>query len=154
MSVADIEALDIPFELKQKLEPYAGRIGQDAVNFLNNRPLHLTQDEAHTLDRIAAQNTIENVANRFNTAAPGNVFAGLPLEARTAITDIAYQYGPNLGQRMPNFWSDITEGRWNNVIQKLRNFGDRYPTRRSAEADLLQQAVERGDLRSYVQTSL
>jgi nucleoid-associated protein YgaU len=50
---------------------------------------------------------------------------------------------------MPNFWSDVTEGRWESVIQKLRDFGDRYPSRRNAEADLLQGAFERGDFRDY-----
>ena len=146
MSAADIAALDIPQGLKQKLAPYAGRIGQNAVNFLSSHPLHLTQDEANTLDRVVTQNTIGGVANRFNLAAPGNSFANLPPAARTVVTDIAYQYGSNLAQRMPNFWSDVTAGRWDSVAQKLRNFGDRYSTRRNAEADLLQGAMQRGDL--------
>jgi hypothetical protein len=150
MSVADIGALDIPQGLKQKLAPYAGLIGQNAVNFLNNHPLYLTQDEANALDRVVTQNTIGGVANRFNLATPGNSFTDLPPAARTVVTDMAYQYGSNLAQRMPNFWSDVTAGRWNSVVQKLRNFGDRYPTRRNAEADLLQGAIQRGDFRDYV----
>ena len=150
MSAADIGALDIPQGLKQKLAPYAGLIGQNAVNFLNSHPLHLTQDEANTLDRVVRQNTIGGVANRFNLAAPGNSFADLPPAARTVVTDIAYQYGSNLAQRMPSFWSDVTAGRWDSVAQKLRNFGDRYSARRNAEADLLQGAIQRGDLRGYV----
>jgi len=32
----------------------------------------------------------------------------------------------------------------------LRDFGDRYPDRRNAEADLLEQAIGRGDLASYL----
>jgi LysM repeat protein len=150
LSVADIEALAIPQELKQKLQPYAGLIRQDAVRFLNNHPLHLTEDEASILDEVVTQKTIDELTHRYNAAAFGKSFSELPPEARTVIADIAYQYGPNLAQRMPNFWSDVTEGRWESVIQKLRNFGDRYPTRRSAEADLLERAVDRAALGDYV----
>ena len=150
LSVADIDAFDIPQELKQKLKPYAGLIRQDAVHFLNNYPLYLTEDEAYALDRVVTQDTIDGLTNRYNAAASGKLFTELPPEAQTAITDIAFQYGSNLEQRMPNFWSDVTEGRWKSVVQKLRNFGDRYPTRRNAEADLLERAIDRGDLGAYV----
>ena len=150
MSVPEIGALDIPQDLKQKLAPYAGLIGLNAVNFLNSHPLHLTQDEANALDRVVTQNTKGGVAHRFNMEATGNSFADLPPAAQTVITDLAYQYGVNLSQRMPAFWSEVTAGRWDSVVQKLRNFGDRYPTRRNAEADLLQGAIQRGDFRSYV----
>ena len=149
LSVADIEALDIPQELKQKLEPYAGLTGLGAVYLLNNRPLHLTEDEANILDRVITQKTIDGVAYRYN-AASGRSFTELPPEAQTVIADIAFQYGANLAQRMPNFWSDVTEGRWNSVAQKLRNFGDRYPTRRNAEADLLERGIDRAALGGYV----
>ncbi len=146
LSVADIEALGIPQELKQKLKPYAGLIRQDAVYFLNNHPLHLTEDEASILDEVITQKTIDELTHRYNAAAFGKSFSELPPEARTVIADIAYQYGSNLAQRMPNFWSDVTEGRWNIVVQKLRNFGDRYPTRRN----LLQRGIDSAALGDYI----
>ena len=149
LSVADIQALDIPQELKQKLEPYARLTGLGAVYLLNNRPLHLTEDEANILDRVITQKTIDGIAYRYN-AASGRSFTELPPKAQTVITDIAFQYGANLAQRMPNFWSDVTEGRWNSVAQKLRNFGDRYSTRRNAEADLLERGIDRAALGGYV----
>ena len=149
LSVADIQALDIPQELKQKLEPYAGLTGLGAVYLLNNRPLHLTEDEANILDRVITRKTIDGVAYRYNVAS-GRSFTELPPEAQTVIADIAFQYGANLAQRMPTFWSDVTEGRWNSVAQKLRNFGDRYPTRRNAEADLLERGIDRAALGGYV----
>ena len=148
LSVADIGALAIPQELKQKLEPYAGLIRQDAVRLVNNHPLHLTEDEASILDGVVTQKAIDELARRYS-AASGRSFSELPEEAQMAIGDIAYQYGSDLAQRMPNFWSDVTEGRWESVIQKLRDFGDRYPSRRNAEADLLRGAFERGDFRDY-----
>jgi Bacterial toxin homologue of phage lysozyme, C-term/Lytic transglycolase/LysM domain len=149
-SVADIQALDIPETLKQKLIPYAGLKGQNAVNFLANRPLRLTEEEAYALDRAVAQDIFGDVAVLYNADAPGDSFLELPLEARTAIGDVAYQYGPNLEQRLPDFWGDVTQGRWDEATQTLRNFGDRYPARRTEEANLLEQAIARGELASYL----
>lgn len=150
MSVAGIQSLDLPNELKQRLIPYAGLTQHNAVYLLSNLPLYLTVDEAHALDRAVTQNIIGGVATRYDLAAPGRSFAELPLEARTVIADVAYQYGPNLEQRAPAFWSDVTQGNWDGATQKLRAFGDRYPTRRNAEADLLELSIDRGDLGSYV----
>jgi Bacterial toxin homologue of phage lysozyme, C-term/LysM domain len=149
-SVAEIQALDIPETLKQKLIPYAGLKGQDAVNFLASHPLRVTEEEAYVLDQAVAREIFGDVATLYNADATGDSFLELPLEARTAIGDVAYQYGPNLEQRLPNFWDDVTEGRWDEATQTLRDFGDRYPTRRNEEADLLEQAIERGELAAYL----
>jgi Bacterial toxin homologue of phage lysozyme, C-term/LysM domain len=149
-SVANIQALDIPETLKQKLIPYAGLKGQDAVNFLANRPLHLTEEEAYALDRAVAQDIFGDVAALYDADATEGSFLELPLEARTAIGDVAYQYGSNLEQRLPNFWGDVAQGRWDEATQTLRDFGDRYPARRNEEANLLEQAIVRGHLASYL----
>jgi hypothetical protein len=89
-SVADIQALDIPETLKQKLIPYAGLKGQNAVNFLANRPLRLTEEEVYALDRAVAQNIFGDVAALYDADATEGSFLELPLEARTAIGDVAY----------------------------------------------------------------
>jgi hypothetical protein len=149
-SVADIQALDIPEALKQKLMPYAGLIGQDAVNFLANYPLYLTEDEAYALDQAVAQDIFGKVAALYDADATGDSFLELPPEARTVIADVAYQYGPNLEQRLPDFWGDVTQGRWDEATQTLRDFDDRYPARRNAEADLLDQAMGLEDFASYM----
>ncbi len=149
-SAEEIRALDIPETLKEKLIPYAGLKGQDAINLLANRPLLLTEEEAYALDRAAAQEIFGDVATLYDADAAGDSFLELPLEARTAIGDLAYQYGPNLEQRLPEFWDEVTDGRWDEATQTLRDFGDRYPTRRNEEADLLEQAIARGDLASYL----
>jgi Bacterial toxin homologue of phage lysozyme, C-term/LysM domain len=148
--VADIQVLDIPETLKQKLIPYAGLKGQDAVNFLANRPLRLTDQEAYALDTAVAREIFGDVAALYDADATEGSFLELPLEARTAIGDVAYQYGPNLEQRLPNFWGDVTQGRWDEATQTLRDFCDRYPDRRNEEADLLEQALARGELASYL----
>jgi hypothetical protein len=140
-SVADIQALNIPEELKQKLIPYAGLKGQNAINFLANHPLYLSEDEAYALDQVVAQDIFGRVAALYDASTAAGAFLELPPEARTVIADVAYQYGPNLAQRLPTFWSEVTQGLWDEVTHTLRNFGDRYPARRNAEADLLDQAM-------------
>lgn len=140
-SVAEIQALDIPEALKQKLIPYAGLVGLDAVNFLANYPLYLSEDEAYALDQVVAQDIFGKVATLYDAATTEGSFLELLPAARTVIANVAYQYGPNLAQRLPAFWSEVTQGRWDEVTQTLRNFGDRYPARRNAEADLLDQAM-------------
>ena len=149
-SVADIQALGISEALKQKLIPYAGLKGQGAMNFLANRPLRLTEEEAYALDGAVAREIFGDVATLYDATATGNSFSELPLEAKTAIGDVAYQYGANLPQRLPDFWGDVTQGRWDEATQSLKNFGDRYPARRAAEAALLEQAIGAGELASYV----
>ena len=103
------------------------------MNFLANHPLHLTEEEAYALDRAVAQDSFGDVAVLYDADATEGSFLELPLEARTVIGDMAYQYGPNLEQRLPDFWGDVTQGRWDEATQSLRDFDDRYPARRNEE---------------------
>jgi hypothetical protein len=97
-----------------------------------------------------SQDIFGDVAALYDADTTEGSFLELPLEARTAIGDVAYQYGPNLEQRLPDFWGDVTQGHWDEATQTLRDFGDRYPDRRNEEADLLEQAIARGELASYL----
>ena len=80
------------------------------MNFLANRPLRLTEEEAYALDGAVAREIFGDVADLYNADATEGSFSELPLEARTAIGDLAYQYGPNLEQRLPNFWATWRRG--------------------------------------------
>ncbi|WP_259271153.1 pesticin C-terminus-like muramidase, partial [Klebsiella pneumoniae] len=73
-------------------------------------------------------------------------FSSLPLNTRTAIVSVAYQYGTNLASATPNFWSQVTNGQWQEAINNLNNFGDAYPTRRRSEAALIQSDLDAGKL--------
>ncbi|WP_117035089.1 pesticin C-terminus-like muramidase [Klebsiella pneumoniae] len=59
---------------------------------------------------------------------------------------VAYQYGTNLASATPNFWSQVTNGQWQEAINNLNNFGDAYPTRRRSEAALIQSDLDAGKL--------
>lgn len=145
MSVTDIENLDISQALKTKLEPYAGFTGQNAVAYLANNPLTVTPDEANALDQSVMKGIVDSVARSYDDASSER-FSDLPSEAKTVIADLATQYGSNLAKRTPHIWGDVTQGRWEDAVKELRNFGDNYPGRRNAEADLLQKAIDRGAL--------
>ena len=62
------------------------------------------------------------------------------------VSSVGFQYGSNLAKATPRFWDAVTNGRWQDAVDELRNFGDSYSTRRNKEADLLQKAIDHGDL--------
>lgn len=80
---------------------------------------------------------------RFNADSQTDMrFEDLPPEVQTVLASILHQYGPNLAGRTPKFWGHATQGRWDDVMRELRNFGDAHSKRRNAEADYMERAVE------------
>lgn len=137
----DIDAMDIPDTLKEKLKPYAGLTKQDAVDYLAENPLTITQEEATALDKAVKQKALDTLVDRYDNAATGTKFADLPQQMQTVMASVEFQYG-SMASKTPNFWKMVTEGRWEDAIAELRDFGDKYPTRRGLEADLLQEGVD------------
>lgn len=138
---ADIEAMDIPDTLKEKLKPYAGLTKQDAVDYLAANPLTITSDEATALDKAVKSKALDTLVERFDNATTGKKFAELPQQMQTVLASVEFQYG-SMASKTPNFWKMVTEQRWDDAIAELRDFGDKYPTRRGLEADLLQAGVD------------
>jgi GH24 family phage-related lysozyme (muramidase) len=83
------------------------------------------------------------VSSKYDASPSTKSFSQLPPEAQTVIASVSFQYG-DLATRTPTFWGHVTNERWQKAVDELRNFGDRYPTRRGKEADLLQGAIDRG----------
>lgn len=146
LSADQIDKMDIPDDLKDKLKDYAGLTGQAAVDYLDAHPLEITPEEATSLDRVVYGQTISAVSGSYDDAHPGNAFTSLPADAQTVIASVATQYGTDLETRTPNFWSAVTEGRWQDAVNELRDFGDNYQSRHNQEADLLQSAITSGEL--------
>lgn len=142
-----VDGLAIPQDLKDQLVPYVGLTGQEAVEYLEAHPLELGEADADALDRAVIDPILNEVQASYDSSGAAIRF-DLPPEAQTAIADVAVQYGSNLETRTPAFWGDVTAGRWSDAVEELRDFGDNYPTRRGREADLLQQASDRGALPS------
>lgn len=141
----DIARFDLPEALTAKLSPYAGATGPAAEALLRRRPLRLTRAEASALDRAVRADILGKLRANYNAARRrlglAGRFADIIPAARTVIASVAFQYGPGLGRRTPKFWACVTTEDWPGTIAELRAFGDRYPTRRNKEADLLASAI-------------
>ncbi len=138
---ADIDAMDIPDTLKEKLKPYAGLTKQDAVDYLAKNPLTITAEEATSLDKAVKSKALDALVERYDNATTGKKFAELPQQMQTVLASVEFQYG-SMKAKTPTFWKMVTEQRWDDAIAELRDFGDKYPTRRGLEADLLQKGVD------------
>ncbi len=138
MGETDLERFNLPEPIKLKLRPYLGKIKQDAVRLLHERPLQVSDDEAQEIDKAVKASSLNRVAKRYNSSSETD-FDSLPDGVQTVIASVAFQYG-DLASQTPNFWRQVTSGDWQGAYKNLRNFGDAYKTRRNKEADLLQES--------------
>lgn len=125
-------------ELAKKLAPYYGLKKQKAVAALQKTPLRITAEQAEEIDKVAKSQLLNQLAQRYSTSAK-TPFADLPECMQTVIASVAFQYG-DLGKKCPKFWQAATNADRAAIVQELRNFGDRYPTRRNKEADYLENS--------------
>ncbi|MBB1268161.1 pesticin C-terminus-like muramidase [Shewanella sp. SR44-3] len=123
-------------ELAEKLLPYVGKTKQAAVDCLSAMPLAIDDNQANEIDSYTKSAAISRLCKAWQQASPYQDFDSLPSPCATIIASVAFQYG-NLAKRTPNFWRQVTQGQWQQALANLRNFGDKYPTRRHQEADLL-----------------
>ncbi|HBY59870.1 MAG TPA: hypothetical protein DEH78_08595 [Solibacterales bacterium] len=146
MSASSISDLGLSDELSGTLAPYLGLRGEEAEQYLSEHPLNLSEDDARALDSRVHEGLRRSVASRYDRSGAPISFGELPGEAKTAIVSVATQYGPDLQKRAPRFWEAVTSGDWPAAVDELRDFGDRYPSRRKREADVLQKGIDRGAL--------
>lgn len=140
----DLAALGLPEHLQAKLSPYLGKRGDAARAALAHMPLEVTEGDAALLDEAVGRRLLGRFARKYDRAIARNVprFGALPGPVRTTIASVVWQYGPSLDRPArqggtPRFWACITRQDWGAAEVELRAFGDAYPTRRGAEADLL-----------------
>ncbi|AIB37600.1 MULTISPECIES: pesticin C-terminus-like muramidase [Pseudomonas] len=129
----------LPKDLSDRLLPYLGLIGAEAVARLERLPLNVSAEDARRIDEAYKAPFIERLASDYSKAA-GRPFDALPAPMQTVIASVAFQYG-NLASRTPKFWAQVVAADWNAAESNLRNFGDRYSTRRCKEAALLASAL-------------
>ncbi len=149
-TAASLQQIGVSQDIINAVSPYFGLSGSAAQNALDQTPLNLTSTQAAELT-ITVQDAVQaNLTGAYNNATPFANFDNLPPNTQTAIFDLAYQYGDgsNLAARTPNFWNQITTGDWQGAVNNLNNFGDGNPTRRQAEAALMQN-----DLNQYTMPS-
>jgi len=142
--------------IRDKLSPYFGLKGNAAANKLKAEPLGLTKEEVIKINKIAKESELNQIKKRWKSATksanlPEN-FDDLPKWLATPVASVLFQYG-NPAKKTPNFWRAVTSGDVPAMERELRSFGDKYPTRRKAEADYLTGTLNtsRSDLRTIIQ---
>lgn len=124
-------------ELAAKLIPYSKLKKQQAVEVLEQFPLKVNDQEVLEINRFAKQQAVQKLISQWDQdEATDILFEELSDLCQTVIASVAFQYG-DLKRRTPRFWQQIVSGNWQDALQNLRDFGDRYHTRRNKEADLL-----------------
>ena len=138
--MADLKALGLNDSLCGRCAPHLGLTGSEAVRSLATTPLAISEEEARLIDNATSRRHVSALVAAFD-AASTKPFASLTPEQQTVVASVSFQYGVALWRRTPNFWRQVTLGDWKAALSNLRNFGDRYPTRRNREADLLETAM-------------
>ena len=82
---------------------------------------------------FAKTKAIEDLSRKWK-AETGQEFSELPKHKATVIASVAFQYG-DLKSETPNFWRQVTNDDWDAAEKNLRDFKDRYGSRRNREAD-------------------
>ena len=153
MSLSELEGfgnLSVSFInlLKPYLDGTSHAQGQAALTSLTAHPWVIPQRDMSQLEMLQSDVeglTIDQVVQAYNAVAYTN-FWSLPSGAQTAIIDLAFQYGTDLASKTPLFWKQVTTGQWQAATQNLQNFGDKYPSRRHKEENLIVQDIEDGEL--------
>ena len=130
---ADLDGL--PPALVDKLKPYLGKKGAAADAYVKSNPLTLTTKEADQINKFAKKQEVDRLKDDWESASDVD-FEDLTKEQATVVASVAFQYG-DLPTKAPTFWRHVTNGAWDKAEAELRSFGDKYTTRRVAEADYL-----------------
>ena len=123
-------------DLCEKLLPYANKTKQAAIDALMAYPLSISQEEVQCINVYSYQDASQKLYLIWQQASPIQSFELLSGQCQTVIASVAFQYG-DLSRRTPTFWRQVIQGQWQDAYENLRDFSDKYPSRRNKEADLL-----------------
>jgi GH24 family phage-related lysozyme (muramidase) len=128
--------------LIEKLRTFLGLRGDDAIEVADE--LVLDEDDARNLSSRIQGDIVATLMGRYARAQKAGTLRWdyLPSAVQTVIVSVAFQYGPALARRTPKFWRAAVANDWSAMVAELRDFGDRYPTRRGKEADYLEHILK------------
>ena len=119
-------------DLQSKLSPYLGLKGDKAKDVA--RSLRITRAEALEISNWEKEEKGRLVAKQWEQDT-GQSFASLPDCKATPIMSLAFQYGHDFKTKAPKFAKFVHNDDWVSAEAELRNFGDRYSSRRKLEAN-------------------
>lgn len=130
--VKDLKSMGLSENVIAKLSPYLGLQGMQAKRLLESQPLEISETEAAVINEAVKYRMTKRVVDEYNQNSVVD-FGTLPRRWQTVIASVAFQYG-SLSKRCKRFFACIIKQDWSSAIRELRDFGDRYPTRRNKEA--------------------
>lgn len=130
-----LKELNLDTSLIDKLTPFLGLKGAQASESAPN--LKLDDSEVNQIDTASKQWYTNKLIQAYNGADPKTKWEDLDEGKQTVLASVFFQYG-DLKSKTPNFWNQVTTDDWDGALANLRNFGDRYNTRRNKEADFLE----------------
>lgn len=139
LTATGIIAYQFSPELLKTLLPYTEKRGDLAKQFLSKYPLYLSGTDTGEINDKVHTKFFSELTELYN-ANSSIKFEDLDSKKQTVCMSVFYQYG-NLKVRCPNFFKAIVNGWWSEAVDELKNFGDKYPTRRNKEADLLASSI-------------
>lgn len=131
----NIDQLDISNKIKAKLRQYEGLRRELAEQMLKDFPLKLTEEEVSKLNAAVIDYYTTYIKDQYELES-AKKWQDLSDRQQTVITSVLYQYGTPT--RVPKFWAYVTSGNWSNVITELKDFGDKFTSRRHREAAYLE----------------
>lgn len=142
-SESGLRGMGIPEDLLDKLCPYIGLRRSAAIDALERRPLTLSHDEVDILDACVHRTYVERVAKLYDSERVGPaLFSECPPQAQAVIASVFYQLGAYNGD--PGYrtlWSHLVRQDWAAAVKELKTGFKRYPTRRRAEGEILEELV-------------
>jgi hypothetical protein len=143
-SDASLSGWNLPDKLAGKLRPYLGLKKMDAVAYLKNHPLTLSEEEVSTLDRAVHKKYIQETAVLFGE----DRFEEAPKQAQAVAVSLHYQFGTPVRAASPGLrlaWNAIRDKRYQEAAAYLTSprgwSGDhqQYMARRKQEAAFLKE---------------
>ena len=139
---AQLHRRRVPADVIGIVRPFLGLRGWRALEVA--RDLRLSHQQAERLTRCIQGDIVDALRLRYDRAVKSGLLKWhyMPSVPKTVIVSVGFQYGPALSRRCPTFWRHATNQDWTAMVAELRDFGDRYPTRRNKEADYLETSLK------------
>lgn len=132
----DLEKLNLSYPLIEKLSPYVGLRRELAEQTLEDVPLKLSSAEVKELNKALMEHHTRYVKNWYEQESQKE-WDKLDPAVQTVIASVLYQYGSP--RRVPKFWNYSLGPDVYCMVKELRDFKDKFPTRRNKEADYLEK---------------
>jgi GH24 family phage-related lysozyme (muramidase) len=141
---ASLDALGLPEGLAAKLRRYTGMKRLDAVKYLADHPLVLTEEEVAALDKAVHEKYIMETAVMFGREA----FEAAPEQAQAVAVSLHYQFGTPRRAASPALslaWDALRTGKYKDAAEYLTAPSGwsaehrKYLNRRKQEAALLRE---------------